>query len=76
MICYRDRTYCISPNCVCGRKLTPEIEAAAEEWWGKPGAPIAMSYFCGGEPDAEPVKVADKGRDEADTKSAGSETTV
>lgn len=55
MICYLDRTFCVSPDCKCGRKLTPEIEAAAQVWWneGKPkeewtGAPIAMSCFCGG----------------------------
>tara|TARA_R100001086_G_scaffold19134_1_gene9250 strand:+ start:322 stop:516 length:195 start_codon:yes stop_codon:yes gene_type:complete len=53
MICYRDRTYCVSPDCTneCGRKLTPEIRKEADKWWGKgPGsAPIAISCFCGGD---------------------------
>ena len=49
MMCYRDMTFCISPNCTnaCGRKLTDKIKDDADKWWGKPGAPIAMSYFCG-----------------------------
>lgn len=54
MYCYRDRTYCISPNCKCGKKLTPEIQAAADKWWAdvwkdrEPphGTPIAMAYLC------------------------------
>lgn len=52
MICYRDRTFCISPGCTneCGRKLTAEVRAAARAWWGGDDAPIAMGYFCGGEP--------------------------
>lgn len=60
MFCYRDSTFCISPNCEneCGRKLTPEIEAAAKQWWkqiapdDEGGAPIAMSYFCGGQDES------------------------
>jgi len=49
MLCFRCRTYCISKNCQnkCGRKLTQEIKDAAAEWWGKPGAPISVSTFCG-----------------------------
>jgi hypothetical protein len=54
MMCYLDKTFCASPHCEnkCGRKLTPEILKAADKWWGKGEgeAPIAMSYFCGGEP--------------------------
>lgn len=48
MMCYRDMTFCISTACTnkCGRKLTDKIRADAERWWGKPGAPISMSYFC------------------------------
>lgn len=56
MISYRDTTFCISPNCTCVWKLTPEIEAAAAEWWkgckGEP--PIAKAYFCGGKPEGWP----------------------
>jgi hypothetical protein len=52
MICYKDKTFCVSPSCTnkCGRKLTPEIKEAAQKWWGMEGeAPIAISCFCGGE---------------------------
>jgi len=46
MICYRDTTFCrYYRDCAlaetCHRPLTPEVRAAAEEWWGEPGAPIA-----------------------------------
>jgi hypothetical protein len=52
MVNFRDRVFCASPGCQnrCGRQLTPEIQAAAERWWGGPGAPIAYGYFCGREP--------------------------
>lgn len=53
MICYEDKTFCASPNCTCGRKLTDEIIKAAEKWWGGPNAPISVSYFCGGAPENE-----------------------
>ena len=48
MICYMDTTYCVSPGCTneCGRKLTPEIIAAARAWWGTDDPPIAVSEFC------------------------------
>jgi hypothetical protein len=48
MICYRDRTYCGSPNCEnkCGRKLTDEVKEGAKKWWGSDNAPIAISNFC------------------------------
>jgi hypothetical protein len=48
VLCYRDMTFCINPNCTCGagRKLTPEIERAAEKWWGGKGAPIATADLC------------------------------
>jgi len=58
MMCYRDRTFCVSPNCKneCGRKLTQEIRDAAEKWWNpkdepdkRNQAPIAVSCFCGGD---------------------------
>ena len=43
MITYRDRTFCSNRDCKkeCFRKLTPEIEKAAEQY----GLPIAMSEF-------------------------------
>jgi len=45
MICFRDMCFCpYYEDCVnadgCGRALTPEVLAAADRWWGKPGAPI------------------------------------
>ena len=50
MMCFRDMTFCSSPNCKnkCGRKFTDEVQKAADKWWedcdGE--APIALSYFC------------------------------
>lgn len=48
MICYRDRTFCVSKNCTneCGRQLTPEIVEDAKKWWGGDDAPIAQGTFC------------------------------
>jgi len=45
MICYRDRTWCTAPciNADCDRRYTPEVETAAERWWGKPGAPVSLA---------------------------------
>lgn len=49
MICYRDRAYCASAECAnfdsCDRALTEHVKAAALAWWGKEGAPIAVSGF-------------------------------
>lgn len=44
MICYKDRTFCCSPNCTneCGRKLTEEVKEEAK----KVGLPICVSMFC------------------------------
>ena len=44
MICYRDTTFCASPNCqnACGRKLT-EFELAEAK---KLGLDICYAYFC------------------------------
>lgn len=52
MICFRDETFCVSPGCVnaCGRKLTPGVVAAAAAWWGSDDAPVAVGWFCGGDP--------------------------
>jgi len=49
MICFKDRTFCTDPACTCERRLTLEVIAAAQEWWGSPDAPTstASSCFCG-----------------------------
>lgn len=47
MMCYKDRTFCVSENCTneCDRQLTPEIVEAAKKWGGD-DAPIAQGTFC------------------------------
>lgn len=47
MICYKDRTFCpYYPICkhgyTCDRAYTDKVRAAAEAWWGKEGAPVAV----------------------------------
>ena len=49
MMCYRDMTFCrFYEDCKhkdnCARPLTPEVLAAAQEWWSPctGGAPIAQ----------------------------------
>jgi hypothetical protein len=56
MICYLDRSFCVSEGCTnkCGRKLTPEIIKAAHEWWGSEEAPICTGTFCEREEAALP----------------------
>ncbi len=51
MLCFRDTTYCASPNCQnnCGRMLTEELKAEAI----RVGLPIAMARFC----DREPIEM-------------------
>lgn len=57
MMCYKDRTYCASPNCKneCGRQLTDEDRQKALKWWASPknptgeGFPLAVSHFCDNE---------------------------
>ncbi len=48
MICYSDRSYC-SANCTpikpCSIQLTEQIVQDAEQWWGKSGAPIAVTDY-------------------------------
>lgn len=46
-MCYRDRTFCpFYSGCTrassCGRPLTPEVERAAEKWWGGKNPPICV----------------------------------
>jgi hypothetical protein len=58
MICFQDRTFCIADcaNEECRNKLTEKVTAAAEEWWGKQGAPISTwdcSQYC---PDYVEIK--------------------
>lgn len=59
MMCYRDKTFCNSPNCTneCGRQLTQEIKDGAS----KAGMLISCSYFCG-----SPERPSGKFRDEVD----------
>jgi hypothetical protein len=51
-LCYRDRTWCSASNqCAtedCSRKITPEVQEAAERWWGGPGAPFSLNNFSKG----------------------------
>ena len=49
--CYRDKTYCCSPNCTneCGRKMSPEVEYLLKQ--DKYGI-TSYAYFCG-EPEIE-----------------------
>lgn len=45
MICYKDKTFCASPNCKneCGRKITLDEHMYANEQ----GLYVAYAYFCG-----------------------------
>lgn len=45
MMCYRDKTFCASPDCKneCGRQITDEQRGEAERL----GLLIAWGYFCG-----------------------------
>jgi hypothetical protein len=43
-MCYGDRTYCVSPNCKCDRKLTEQIRAEARRL----ELPLSIGHFCGG----------------------------
>lgn len=54
MMCFLDRVFCVNPQCTCspGRKLTPEVEAAAARWWIAGGGdedevPIDKRDVCG-----------------------------
>lgn len=56
MICFRDKTFC-SADCVntdCHRNFTLDQKAAAERWWGRPGAPVAFANFSEGCADFQP----------------------
>jgi len=45
MLCYKDKTFCASPNCEneCGRKLFAEDEETAR----LQDLPVCFAYFCG-----------------------------
>ncbi len=45
MICYKDKTFCASPNCqnVCGRKMTDAEKIGLKDWGD---FPVAYGYFC------------------------------
>lgn len=45
MISYRDKTFCVSPNCKnrCGRQLT-EFDKAESV---RVGLPLCTAWFCG-----------------------------
>lgn len=47
MISYKDMTFCNAEcaNFECKRKLTKQVIADAQKWWGDDNAPIAMSDF-------------------------------
>lgn len=46
MLCYKDTTFCPFKLCAkfteCPRAFTDAERKAADEWWGKPGAPICF----------------------------------
>lgn len=47
MMCYKDMTFCHGAGCKdfdgCPRAFTPEVQAAADKWWGTEGeAPICF----------------------------------
>lgn len=62
MICFRDTTFCSSGcvNSACHRHFDSDDQRAADEWWGKPGAPVAFSDFSVGCPDYQPLVEAMK----------------
>lgn len=43
MICYKDRTFCITPGCTKEHALTDEARKAAQA----AGLPISTAYLCG-----------------------------
>lgn len=58
MMCFKDQTFCASPDCnnACGRKMTDELKEeyvranAPDKWDGL--LPVSYNYFCG-EPEDE-----------------------
>lgn len=69
MMCYRDMTFCRARCAVvdCQRRLSPEVERAAREWWGDEGEPpIATADYSAVCEDFEP----DDGGEENDCAAA------
>ena len=64
MICYKDTTFCASPNCKnkCGRKLTKKDIKNAIEWWGGENFPIAYSNYCDDKGELLNANIRDKKR--------------
>jgi hypothetical protein len=48
VICYRDMTFCADACATkdCPRQFGPDQQAAAERWWGEPGAPVMFANFA------------------------------
>ncbi len=65
MLCYRDRTFCISAYCTnkCGRQLTRKDRIAAAEM----ELPIGGSIFCGKEGEVITITNVDDFIDLGDT---------
>lgn len=53
MFCYKDKTFCSSPNCQnkCERQFTEHDRAQATAWWGGEDFPLSTADFCGDEID-------------------------
>lgn len=54
---FRDRSFCAAEcgTLTCYRNFSPEQQAAALAWWGKPGAPVSFSPFDKDCADQTPV---------------------
>lgn len=48
MMCFRDKVFCNAKEHrpECDRRWTPELQEAADRWWGGPGAPVAFADMC------------------------------
>ena len=61
--CYRDKTYCASPNCKneCGRKMSELEQAQQKAFFAAQGytLPVSYGYFCG-----EPEKAKEDSADD------------
>lgn len=59
---YFDTTFCVSPDCRCGKQLNADLVNAAKILWASYDidgrAPIAIMYRCGMPPGAPPITVA------------------
>lgn len=57
MMSYRDTTFCAAfcATTECRRNYSDVVKAAAERWWGGPGAPVAFADFSDGCDDYVPT---------------------